>query len=385
MMDITIKKSYIKNNIHYTPAIFGNNKFLVTIEYFNIIPKTRINQGLLTLFILIAYVNNLKINIEDQLNEKIFENLQKLPNLILNSDKELIDKGHLKVRDYIDINLLNGTKKDILDNTQKNRCVSTSTGGVDSTSTIIKYKEKITDLLYVYGFDVNEKLSSQEWINKILANQKIIINKIFGEQKVNNVLCRTNLWNIIVYEIDRRLKLKVRWAEYTNGAGIASIIYPINHAINNLIISGPGVGNIYRKYMQHVHLRDVDELLSCNELSIFHDDNMARYEKIKFIYEKYPNVLQNLRFCINWGSTTSLNCLKCDKCIRTCLMIYLTINPYPDNFLQMDDEKCKEYIKYFKDKYDRDNGHIDLDCNCLQIDDLVKENNKKSQLSIISN
>lgn len=67
-----------------------------------------------------------------------------------------------------------------------------------------------------------------------------------------------------------------------------------------------------------------------------------RTDKIKYINDSNNELLKTLRVCINYGSVASLNCLKCQKCIRTSIILNLLKTEH--NLIKYSDEELKKNI-----------------------------------------
>ncbi len=174
-------------------------------------------------------------------------------------------------------------------------------GGVDSFYTLLKNQEEITDIVFVHGFDI--QLEHREYRNRISKNINNIA-KHFGKHLIE---IETNLRDF--------LDLFIKYPKW--GWNIA------------LVIAG---------HLLHPFLDKLYEPIGYNRLDLFpsgsrlipywstegfgfYQDGVEvfRTEKVDFL-STHDFVLENLRVCHKKPSTT-LNCGKCEKCIRTMISL----------------------------------------------------------------
>lgn len=94
---------------------------------------------------------------------------------------------------------------------KKNKSISCFTGGVDAFYTLIKHKEEIDDLLYVWGFDI--PLTEENFYRKVREHLDTVAKRF---QK-NIIFVKTNLG----YEVTNKY---ASWGDLCYGAAIASVI-----------------------------------------------------------------------------------------------------------------------------------------------------------------
>jgi hypothetical protein len=333
-------------------------------------------EGIAMFFAMIAFDNNLTLEIEPPIDQKTYNNIQNLQKLIWKYNLPLLKRYHgNKLKDFKFIikcaSIVNKSKSK-----RNNTCITTYSGGIDSTETQIRYKDEISHLLYVIGYDVRLE-SQQELIDNILNNSKSISKQCLGSEKPV-VICRSNLRKEYL-KIERARKLRVDWTYDLNGFAIACAVYPLEKHIDKLIIPGPGIGKKYMDIFGFLHPEKVDPLASTDLLQVFHNDDLTRAEKIKYISENCPPTLNSLRVCIKSEYNGCLNCLLCDKCIRTALnMHFLGIKSNVAIDPKLVDKEMNEVISklssgIIEGKY----GHFAFS---KQLIDLYSEANSKKEM-----
>lgn len=179
------------------------------------------------------------------------------------------------------------------------------TGGIDSFYTLIKNKVEITDIIYVYGFDI------------ALADK-------FNRDRISTLLKEVSLeFNVNLIELETNLKdlyksNKITWdLAHGNALGaVANFLYGDFKKI--YIPSTHSYGDSF-PWGSHPLL---DHMWSTSYLKIVHDGaEVNRFQKTILI-SKSDFALQKLNVC--WiDKSKYINCGKCEKCLRT--MIALSI------------------------------------------------------------
>ncbi|MEO9945215.1 hypothetical protein [Paraglaciecola sp.] len=190
-------------------------------------------------------------------------------------------------------------------------------GGMDSFYSFLKHQSKITDLIFVHGYDI--KLSDHELRTKTSAQ----LHKVAEQNNVNLIEIETNLRDY--------LDKYVTWGELGHGAALISIGHLLSHEFESITIpSSYHYGNLF-PWGTHPLL---DPQWSSSGLAFIHDGCEAkRIDKAKLIATNNL-ALESLRVC--WRNPDSAyNCCKCEKCIRTMinLEIYDALNrsaAFPD-------------------------------------------------------
>lgn len=185
------------------------------------------------------------------------------------------------------------------------RIASFFSGGVDSFFTLIKGQKKITDVVFIHGFDMSIKA---------LERRTLVIDKIAqaaSEMGVRLIEVETNLTAIIREFGD--------WLRHGHGLGMAAVSRVLNRDISEIII--PGSYSIDQQKPWGSWLA-TDPLFSDERLLVTHDACLAiRADKVQAI-SRNPVALKYLRVCSEKGVGEVYNCCRCEKCLRTMTSLY---------------------------------------------------------------
>ena len=283
-----------ENSITYY-FIYNNKRMSITNKF-----TTNENiytgiEGIISLFVPDCILTGKTIYSELPVDKIFLDNLQ---NLV-----PIFRKWHNN--NDLELNINVPIKTNNKENIQKNIC--TFTMGVDSFYTLYSNIDKIDTILFIIGFDI--QLRQKELLNKTIENLKKI-EKIYNKHLI---ICETNSKN----------KMKgskgFLWGEYFHGPALFNIIYSLNNNYELIIPSSHNETSHNFIWATHPKL---DKYYSSYKLSIKHDNDLTRVEKIKFILDYDPICLNFLRVC--WKNIDDkYNCSKCEKCFRTLYPIEL--------------------------------------------------------------
>ena len=186
------------------------------------------------------------------------------------------------------------------------------TGGVDSWYSLLKHQSRISHLLLVRGFDIgldNDVL----WDDTRYRAQ--VVARSLGMRLIT---CTTNLRPIA----DKRRSGWGRtceidfWGRCLHGAAIASVALTMRHDLRELIVPA---SHTYAHIFPWGSSPLLDPLWSNGHLTVRHDGCEAgRLEKTHKL-AAHPLALETLRVC--FADTSSYNCGKCEKCLRTMMAL----------------------------------------------------------------
>lgn len=177
------------------------------------------------------------------------------------------------------------------------------TAGVDSFWSLLRGDHAVTHLVFVVGFDVDERNPAH--FERAVAN-------------VREVAAATGTQALIVTTDLRRHPRfdSVSW-EHTHGAALAAVGHLLSDTIGTLVIPP--------SYAQHRLVPwgsrpDLDVRWSVpGRLAVVHGDNhVPRLDRVLAVGGD-PLVARHLRVC--WQDTDELNCGRCEKCLRTMAML----------------------------------------------------------------
>ncbi len=172
------------------------------------------------------------------------------------------------------------------------------TGGVDSFYTLVTRRGEIDTLIYVLGYDLQQKQET------LWQQVRTMIEAVAAHYQKRLIVVRTNL--------RRFLDPLLPWG-MTHGTGLAAVGHLLSNEIQRLIIPTGFAANQQQPWGSHPEL---DPLWSSQALEIEHDSiEPTRLEKLRRLAEEeFP--LRHLRVC--WKNPDqTYNCGKCAKCFRT--------------------------------------------------------------------
>jgi hypothetical protein len=180
------------------------------------------------------------------------------------------------------------------------------TGGMDSFYSLLRSNHRTDFLVFVHGFDV--PIEDEERMNDF-HDALCHIAKDTGRSKI---VVRTNLRSHPVFS-------KINW-ERTHGAALAAVAHLLAPHISKMLIASSFT---YKGAIPWGSHPDTDNLWSCSNSQIIHDDaSFRRRQKIEEI-GAHPLVQQYVRVC--WENLSRVgNCSRCDKCLRTMAVLAVT-------------------------------------------------------------
>jgi len=182
---------------------------------------------------------------------------------------------------------------------ESSRVASYFSGGVDSFFTLMKFKHQLTDIIYIYGFDVR----LDDWSRRDAIST--MGKAVAAELGINFIEVESNLGKVI--------QDFGSWAEHGHGMALTSVARSLAGNISKVII--PGSFSISNQSPWGSTM-ETDPLYSDELLSIAHDACDAwRIDKIERLTQE-PLALKYLRVC--WENVEgAYNCCRCEKCLRT--------------------------------------------------------------------
>jgi hypothetical protein len=185
------------------------------------------------------------------------------------------------------------------------RKASFFSGGVDSFFTLFKARDELTDIITIRGFDMS--LSDNDRWQKTSSTAKIITEEL----------------NLQLHEVESNFGLIIKefglWVEHGHGMALACIARSFASLFSEIRI--PGTHDI----THHVPWGSsviTDPQYSDEQLSIIHDACPAkRTDKIIYL-SKEPLALNYLRVCPGKKNDGHYNCCRCEKCLRTMVVLY---------------------------------------------------------------
>jgi hypothetical protein len=319
--------SYIK--ISNITAI--NNKLSAELEYSEDISKFfysklfnveyneqigDINESILTIpplaaVITVAWATGADIYLES-IDKTFFESLNKIKSIFMNWFPKFSFSTEYHIANY-QTNKLNNEGYGIL-----------YSGGLDSLSSYIKYKEEKPSLISIWGADV--PLDKTSFWDKV----ECAVNKLAEMDAVNSYFIKTNVREIMNENLLNEIYLDEEdmnwWMSVSHGLILTSLTVTL--PIKNLIMASSLEGEIL--------FPDGSDMFKLFDYSwadnkLIYDYGLTRHEKIKYLLKGNTQYYQFLRVC--YAQFQDYNCGMCEKCLRTITGLLLEgIDPNKSNF-----------------------------------------------------
>jgi hypothetical protein len=335
-----------QNTISY-PVIIDGTNYDFKISYTNIQLDTPLNtniDGIVVLLTSIAICNKWPIRSTLEIDESLYDNLLKLPEIYKKYHHKHTSLLSMLVKDKINLVLDLPTCRRPRSNTSNglNANISPLSMGIDSLHTLITQKDNLTHLIYINDLDLSTKLIN---FNKLLTNVSTTYNKplIIANSNIKKILGNLKIKN------STESLPGINYAVFTGDAMMLANCYPLG--INTIYFSGFG-GNIPCIMGQHT---DLNQYYKSNEFFNVQNETM-RIKKIKYIIENDPSLLNVLRVCNDYTLNTPskvLNCTKCGKCTRTLLYLYMlgyydkAVTFIKPTFIEPNDNYLNYYMRIF--------------------------------------
>ena len=249
-------------------------------------PLTDNIDGFVCASLFAAMKSSVDINIGDAISEKLSGNIPKIQDIFHNWYPE-----------FQPVNV-NKTENKTARNTNHGiGCFFT--GGVDSFYSVLKNKDRISHLIFVYGLDI--PLDNIQLRNTVSES----LNNISEELEIPLIEIETNLREFTNKFGD--------WGEHFHGAGLVCIANLLTSVLDTIIIPS---SFSYRQLFPWGTHPLIDPLWSTELIDVFHDGcKVERIKKVEFISHN-KTALKSLRVCyVNLDS--AYNCCQCEKCLRT--------------------------------------------------------------------
>jgi hypothetical protein len=188
-------------------------------------------------------------------------------------------------------------------------------GGVDSFYSLQKHLPRVSNLVIINGFDI------AHWNEKMWPQVELTLRQAAGDLGKPILPVKTNIraiadskaltWGGKAFE--------EFWLRVYHGAALAAVGYVLAPHLGSIIVPSTHTYANLAPFGSHPLL---DECWSTPSFQVEHDGSEAtRYQKIGSIKD-FPVALKYLRVCWrNWDD--KYNCGRCEKCLRTILILRL--------------------------------------------------------------
>jgi hypothetical protein len=178
-------------------------------------------------------------------------------------------------------------------------------GGADSFYSLLRGTHATRYLVFVHGFDISYRDGYR------MRKYRPALDEICRATGKIPIVIRTNLRKHPFFS-------QAAW-ENSHGGALAAIGHLLSHIVGRLIIASSNSYDDPRPCGSHW---DTDPLWAAENLEIVHDDAaLYRLNKLKTMDDE-PLVQRHLRVCYE-NLATYGNCSRCDKCVRTMLVLHL--------------------------------------------------------------
>jgi len=217
-----------------------------------------------------------------------------------------------------------------------NKAIAAFSGGLDATFLVWRHIKKqagyrtqpLSCCSLIHGLDIS--LSNTEFFNMSFARAQKTLETV----GLPLIPIRTNVREILVVPL-----------AYAHGTVLVSSFQFLKSKYGIVLIAGsmPYVELVFPWGTSPL----TDHLLSSSRLRVLHDGaSYSRPEKVKGLSE-WMEGLSNIRVCLDTEHIRSLNCGRCEKCVRTMACFAANGLPIPE-CLNGDLDVLNERIKSFR-------------------------------------
>lgn len=173
-------------------------------------------------------------------------------------------------------------------------------GGVDSFHTLITHRDEIDNLILIHGFDIPLADTVTFGMAEAQAREAAAL---FGKRLI---VVRTNM--------HFELPIPFDWKWY-HGPSLAAVTHALAPVHARVYIAST---HSYAELHPWGSNPLIDPLWSSEGVEVIHDRGDSRLEKLRLL-ASHPEALARLRVC--WENTGQYNCGRCEKCVRTMLVL----------------------------------------------------------------
>ncbi|MEN6384983.1 MAG: hypothetical protein ABFD79_07265 [Phycisphaerales bacterium] len=250
--------------------------------------------------------------VHGQVSPSLLQNLEEFQAIWVNWDPVKYKKIEIKAME----------EKEADDLTDSNKAIMAFSGGLDSCFTAFQHKKdfcgrlkrNITSAILIHGFDI--PLSDKEVFNQCLEKGKIILKDL----NIELIPMATNFRD-----------LKDYWS-HAHAGGLAASLSLFQKGYESGIIAASFSYSSLDLNIGWGSNPVSDLFLSSKNFKIINDGSRyERIDKLKYLNDNWPQVLDNLRVCWS-GTQLDRNCCKCEKCIRNIICLYALGKKLPKSF-----------------------------------------------------
>lgn len=252
----------------------------------------------------VAWATGANIYVKE-LDKTFFESLNKVRSVMREWYPELPFSTNIDVRKIVSNNFSN-TKYGLL-----------FSGGVDSTVSYIRHRDKGPNLIMIRGVDI--PLNKEELWRRV----KNKYSKFAYQENVKVNFLETNIHGFINErllnaEFGKYLTDFSWWGSIHHGIGILGLCAPLSAVenIRTIFVASSHTREYFRPWGSNPL---IDNKISWSNVNVKHDGyELSRQQKIRNVLKPFiinTDIYPHLRSCLS--SSYEFNCGNCEKCLRT--------------------------------------------------------------------
>ena len=190
------------------------------------------------------------------------------------------------------------------------------TGGIDSLTSFIRYRNRRPELVRVWGTDI------PIYEDYLLRKDKERIISFATREGVDVNFIKTNVQLLFnYYSLYKDFKISDWWGSVSHGLTLLGLTAPLTvlKKIKTVIIASTHTKDFKEPWGSHPL---IDSNIRWADVRVVHDGyELSRHEKIRYYIVRHQQYLPYLKVC-NY-SRRNYNCGYCEKCLRTIIALLL--------------------------------------------------------------
>jgi len=268
----------------------------------------------------------------DELDKEFLQSLEQIK-------KEFV-KNHPEIKPLESKLIVNKEIKNVY---EVNQVAMLFSGGVDAYTTFFRHYDKKPHLITIHGADV-EIEDIEQWQRVIQINKE---EPVLKNNKKHYI--ESNVRTFYTHQVDLLLPNLGWWGKVQHGLSLNGLVAPLSY------VEGYQENYIASSYTDNIKIAwgstpEIDNSIKWGNTRVIHDGyELKRQDKIDFIvnFIRDSKGFVNLRVCYSLLNE-SVNCGKCEKCLRTIIAIILN-NESPNRFgFETDERVYSQIIKTFE-------------------------------------
>jgi hypothetical protein len=284
--------------------------FKVPVQHKN--ELTKMSDPFVIASIFYGMKNSSTMIVHGQVSPSLLQNLEEFQAIWVNWDPIKYKKIEIKAM----------TEKEPEDSVESDKAIMAFSGGLDSCFTAFQHKKdfagrlrrNITTGIIIHGFDI--PLSDKSTFDMCVDKGRSILKDINMEL----IPMATNFRD-----------LKDYWS-HAHAGGLAASLALFQNGYESGVIAASFSYSALDLNIGWGSNPVSDLFLSSKRFKIINDGSRyERVDKLKYLSDSWPEVLDYLRVC--WrGTKLDRNCCKCEKCIRNIICFYALGKKLPKSF-----------------------------------------------------